>query len=798
MGYRGSDWDFFLAHAGADKGIAESLYDHLTGGCRVFLDSRCLRLGDDWDTELAAAQQRSLVTVVLVSSKTDTAYYQREEVAAAIALARENPESHRVVPIYTDTGCDNASIPYGLRLKHGITLGADCRLADAAARLLELRHSLSQAPTSAGPGSEATTAGPNTAVPDSPEAEAPWKLPFGATLDEGGTRFRVWAPACQSVDVAVFDAGTEQSPRVFPLEPEGNGYYSAWVREIAPGALYKYRLNGQRLLPDPASRSQPGGVHGASEIVDPESFEWTDHNWTGISATDLIVYETHVGTATPAGTFDGLVERLKDIRSLGVTAIQLMPIADFGGHFNWGYDGVDLFAPSHVYGGPSGLRRLVDAAHRNGLALIVDVVFNHLGPEGNYLREFSPSFFRDGVGSTYGDRPNYVGLSSLPVREFMMQNARYWVTEYHVDGLRLGLRLDAVQALANDDEPYIVKEIAEATRDAAPRRHVVVIAEDQFNQPMLVMSSIARRVEDRGYGLDAVYADDFHHQLHVLVSGERDGYYADYSGRMDDVVSTINEGWWFVGQRSAFRDRPVGEHAWKIPPERLVWCLQNHDQIGNRPAGDRLHQSLAPEVYRAASALLLLSPYTPLLFMGQEWAASTPFPFFADHEFAADAAKGRAKDLARLCGERFNPDRMPSVDDEATFRAAKLNWQERTVGSHAGTLELYRALIRIRKEHPAFRARARRTFQAAPVGDRALALVRGISGPGSDRALVIVNFRGSLSVDLRQVQLPAIPETPYMIALDTEDPLYSGRETARLSNGRLEMKVPGAVVLTFV
>jgi maltooligosyltrehalose trehalohydrolase len=476
----------------------------------------------------------------------------------------------------------------------------------------------------------------------------------------------------------------------------------------------------------------------------------------------------------------------------------LMAVADFPGNRKWGYDGVDLFAPSRAYGGPEALRRLVDAAHARGLGVILDVVFNHLGPDGNYLPRFGESYFTREHTTPWGPALNYTTTSGQAVRDFIVANARHWALEYHVDGLRL----DAIHAIRDDAMPHIVEEVSTRVRQRLARdRQFLVIAEDESNYPELV-----RPTSERGFGLDAIYADDFHHQLHVALTGESTGYYQDYSGTTEDLASTVQRCWWFTGQpsrwRSAKEGRAVsvghqgGEH---VAPEHFIWSIQDHDQVGNRPFGQRLNQLIELDAYRAASALLLLSPYTPLLFMGQEWAASTPFLFFTDHDKALGrkVTKGRMAELARLF-PGVDITAAPQPQEEGTFLRCKLRWEERGRQPHAGVLQLYTDLLTLRREHPALRHRARGSFSATARGTQGLVLRR--QGPGAQEAILAVvnlkgNLKGNLRVDLREAHLLPPGGRAWHRRLDTEAPEYGGRRQASFDGAVVEMAAPGALVL---
>jgi maltooligosyltrehalose trehalohydrolase len=512
---------------------------------------------------------------------------------------------------------------------------------------------------------------------------------FGAVPSQDGVRFRVWASGARDVRLQLHDGA---AAGVHPLADAGDGLRETWIRGAAAGNRYAYILDGSRPLPDPASRFQPDGVHGPSQVIDPSVFPWTDPRWRTRPARDLIVYELHVGTFTEEGTFAGVERRLPYLRDLGVTAIELMPAADFAGNRNWGYDGVALFAPSRAYGTPDDLRRLVDAAHRHGLSVMLDVVYNHLGPEGAYLPRFSRGYLTGRHMTPWGDAIN---LDAGLVRQFILDNAAYWVREYHVDGLRL----DATHALIDDNPKTIVEELAEVTQAVAGRL-IVVHAEDHRN--------LASMVEDRslgGWALDGVWADDFHHVVRRMTAGDRDSYYADFAGNAGELATIIRQGWLYAGAHSAHMKGPRGTDPGRVPMYRFVVCLQNHDQIGNRALGERLHHEIPPEAWRAASVLLLTVPMTPLLFMGQEWSASTPFQYFTDLEpgLGRLVTEGRRREFAGFpqFASEDATERSPDPQAERTFRNSRLRWDELAAGRHQRSLALYRALLALRRDHPA-------------------------------------------------------------------------------------------------
>jgi maltooligosyltrehalose trehalohydrolase len=614
-----------------------------------------------------------------------------------------------------------------------------------------------------------------------------WRLPIGAAPTADGVHFRVWAPASARVEVVVYGPDAEA---LHSLEAEGDGYFAGTVPGLGAGARYKYRLDERETYPDPASRSQPDGVHGPSEVVDPAAFRWSDEAWRGRPLEELVLYELHVGTFTPEGTFDAAVERLDEVAELGVTAIEVMPIANFPGSRNWGYDGVNLFAPAAAYGGPEGFRRLVDAAHARGLAVILDTVYNHLGPEGNYLPAVTGGrFFTDRHTTPWGDAVNFDGPDSGPVREFVRDNALHWAHEYHVDGLRL----DATHAILDDSPVHILREIAEALHALEPRR--VVIAEDERNERRMVLPA-----QSGGLGLDAVWADDLHHQLRRHTAGDREGYFASYSGSIGDVAATLRKGWFFEGQRSEHRGEARGTRAEGIPPQRFVHCIQNHDQVGNRPFGDRLTETVEPPVFRTLSAVLLLSPYTPLLWMGQEWAATSPFQYFTDHpeELGRLVTVGRREEF-RHFSAFSDPERRHQIPDPQapeTFQRSKLRWEEREEPPHAGVLRLYRELLGLRRSESALRIPDRERFSVAELGEASLALRR--SAESGSEFLLVVNFRGEIRVELGEDDVTASPaEARWCFELASEEPRFGGGGGwGRLEpDGVLHLMGPGAVLL---
>jgi maltooligosyltrehalose trehalohydrolase len=554
------------------------------------------------------------------------------------------------------------------------------------------------------------------------------------------------------------------APRREALAAVGDGTFTGTFEAVTAGSQYMYLLDGEGPYPDPCSRFQPQGVHGPSAVIHPAAFEWSEQHWRGVRLERAIIYELHVGTFTPAGTFAGATERLLQLAELGVTVVELMPVADFPGSRNWGYDGVSLFAPSRQYGTPDDLRRMVDAAHHAGLAVVLDVVYNHFGPDGAYCTRFSP-FYRSGRHqSPWGPAINLDGGQKARVRAFFIENALHWLHEYRFDGLRL----DATHWLVDESTPHFVAELAARVRESVTGRTVLLMAEDERN-----LAAIVRPPAEGGWGLDAVWADDFHHHVRRRSAGDRDGYYQAYSGSIADLASTLRRGWFYCGQHSVYAGAPRGTDPVGVPLERMVICLQNHDQIGNRPFGRRLHDQIDPAMFRAISALLLFAPETPLLFMGQEWAASTPFLFFTNHHpgLGRLVTEGRRREFSRF--EAFADERMrariPDPQAISTFEASRLNWDERTLEPHAGVLELYKALLGLRRSEPALRPGSR--FEVVELDDNGVALARG-DRPGQTLLLVVWLQQAGEYEQARRG--PAVPGRGWSVVLSTEEPRFHG------------------------
>ncbi|MEX2160140.1 MAG: malto-oligosyltrehalose trehalohydrolase [Dehalococcoidia bacterium] len=564
-----------------------------------------------------------------------------------------------------------------------------------------------------------------------------WQLDMGArVLDGGRVRFRVWAPTSTSVEAEIY-LWPEGVVR-HAMERGDDGVWSVDV-DCAPGTLYRYRLDDAWSHPDPCSRSQPEGVHGPSQVVDTQAFRWTDGSWRGADPQTLVIYELHVGTFTPEGTFDAVIGHLDDLAALGITSIELMPITEVPGRWNWGYDSVDPYAPTRNYGGPEGLQRLVDAAHARGLAVILDVVYNHLGPEGNYLAAFSPFYFTDRYQTPWGDAVNFDGEERAFVRRYFIDNALYWAHEYHVDGLRL----DATHQIYDASPKHILQELAEALHEHAhPDRTFLLMAEDERNDLRIILPR-----EEGGYGLDGLWIDDFHHAVHVLLTEEDRGYLVAYEGTTEEIARLIRVGYIFPEP-----PRDPGTDAVGVAPliaaPKIVYCLQNHDQIGNRPYGKRLGEFIDQELLLASVALLLLTPCTPMIFMGSEWGSSSPFLYFTDHnpELGELVRSGRNKEFKDFWSA-IDPARFPMPDPQAeeTFLRSKLDLEERDRPGHAEVYQLYGELLHLRRDDPVLRMHDRwRMLTAAPSAS-IVAVERW--NEAEERRLLLVNFGDAAAFD---------------------------------------------------
>ena len=520
-------------------------------------------------------------------------------------------------------------------------------------------------------------------------------MPFGAqVLPGGGARFRLWAPGARQVDLQI---GSPPSGRV-AMSAVGDGWYERSMPDVRAGSRYTFRIDGERVVPDPASRCNPDDAHGPSLLVDPCSYEWRDGAWRGRPWHEAVVYELHVGTFTRPGTFAAAIERLDDLVDLGITAIELMPVADFPGRRNWGYDGVLWFAPDASYGTPDDLKRLVDAAHARGLMMLLDVVYNHFGPDGNYLHAYAGTFFNPRHATPWGAAVNFDAEGSRVVRDFVIHNALYWLEEFRFDGLRL----DAIHAIVDASRPDIVEELARAVREGPGRdRHVHLVLENDRNQARY----LPRDASGGARLATAQWNDDVHHAAHVIATGERDGYYAEFAERpVWHFGRALAEGFAWQGEASTYRGGAArGEPCAHLPPSAFVGFLQTHDQVGNRAFGERIAQVAEAAPLRAVLACVLLAPAVPMLFMGEEFAASTPFLYFCDFdgELARAVTHGRREEFAHFA--RFADaqlrERIPDPNDEATFARSRLDWDERSRGEHARWLGRVRELLRLRREH---------------------------------------------------------------------------------------------------
>ncbi len=517
-------------------------------------------------------------------------------------------------------------------------------------------------------------------------------MPFGAEIQrDGSVGFRLWAPAATSVSVILENAETVP----LPLTSGGGGWFDLLTRKAKAGSPYQYQIDAKTRVPDPASRYQPHDVHGPSEVIDPSAFDWTDTDWRGLPWEQAVIYELHVGTFTPEGTFRALEQRLDYLRDLGVTAIELMPLSDFPGSRNWGYDGVLPYAPDNCYGTPDDLKRLIQAAHAKGLMIFLDVVYNHFGPEGNYLHLYAPQFFTNRHRTPWGDAINFDGPESRVVRDFFIHNALYWLEEYHLDGLRL----DAIHAIVDDSKPNIITELAQSVRARWGReRFVHLIVENMDNNSGYLQRDPGGTV--RLY--NAQWNDDIHHAVHVLLTGESDGYYSDYAKQpMRNLCRSLREGFAYQGEYSEYHGETRGEPSSELPPSAFISFLQNHDQVGNRALGDRITKLTPPPALKAAMEVLLLAPTPPLLFMGEEFGATTPFLFFCDFhgDLASAVRNGRRDEFATF--SKFSSaelrDSIPDPNAEETFLRSKLDWDSLKETNHSGWLRFYRDLLDIRR-----------------------------------------------------------------------------------------------------
>ncbi|HYO77271.1 MAG TPA: malto-oligosyltrehalose trehalohydrolase [Thermoanaerobaculia bacterium] len=599
------------------------------------------------------------------------------------------------------------------------------------------------------PGSETF---PPAAVQES--SVSAFGLRLGARLiAQNRCEFRVWAPEHERVELHIV---APQDRRVAMQKTE-TGYHEATV-DCGEGTRYMYVLDGGSERPDPASRLQPEGVHGPSEVVG-ESFDWNDEGWTGVALEDYVIYELHVGTFTEEGTFDAIIPRLDDLKSLGITAIELLPVAQFPGTRNWGYDGVYVGATQESYGGPRALKRLVDACHQRGLAIVLDVVYNHLGPEGNYLGEYGP-YFTDRYKTPWGLALNFDGARSDDVRWYFIHNALQWVDEFHFDGLRV----DAVHAIVDHSAEPFLQDMCEAVRNRASElgRRIYTIAESDLNDPRVITPK-----DEFGLGFDTQWADDFHHSLHTLLTREQDGYYSGFPVKPSNLARLLTTGYLYTGQHSAYRGRKYGLKPKTRDGAQFVVSIQNHDQVGNRMLGDRLAGLVSLDQVRLGAAATILSPFVPMLFMGEEYGEKRPFQYFTSHSdpgLIEAVRKGRAEEFDDFAWQGEAPD----PHDEETFRRSKIEWSAREREEHQSTWNFYRELLALRRDTPALRSLDLDSVQPTAHDDKGVLLV--VRSGGSDQVLVAFNFSDA-------AQTVDAPQGSWKTLLDTGASIDGGTMT---------------------
>jgi maltooligosyltrehalose trehalohydrolase len=602
------------------------------------------------------------------------------------------------------------------------------------------------------------------------------RYPIGAELiGENKTHFRVWAPKGQQLDLVLEESAAKNAKRTFhPLEAEEDGYFSG-VANVGAGTCYRFRVNkAENFHPDPASRFQPDGPHGSSCVVDPTKFQWTDSQWPGVKLKGQIIYEIHVGTFTREGTWRAAAEQLEELARIGITVIEMMPVADFPGKFGWGYDGVDLFAPTHLYGTPDDLRAFVNRAHSLGLGVILDVVYNHFGPDGNYLGVFSDDYLIREKENEWGNAINFDGPNSGPVREFFITNGRYWIEEFHFDGFRF----DATHAIRDRASEYIIGAVGRAARKAAGSRSIVLVAENDLQE-----AKMARPLREGGDDLDGMWNDDFHHSAVVALTDRKEAYFDDYRGAPQEFISAAKYGFLYQGQAHSWRKALRGTPTFGVAPEVFVCFLENHDQIANTGPGERLRFSTSPGKYRALTALLLLGPWTPLLFQGQEFGASSPFLFFADVGDASVRAvtrKGRAEWLAPFLSvsQEEALRSLPAPDDPQVLARCKLDFSERE--ENRELYELHIDLLKLRREDSRFREQSSGGIDGAVVGPASFVL-RYFSNDNDDR-LLLINLDKTHALEPAPEPLLAPPAGYRWETLWTSDsPRYGGAGTVAVA-----------------
>jgi len=589
------------------------------------------------------------------------------------------------------------------------------------------------------------------------------RYPIGAEIiAEDKTHFRVWAPKANTLEVALQKNG---APSFHSLMREDGGYFAGTV-ECAAGARYKFRINGGESFPDPASRFQPDGPHGSSCVIDPFAFKWSDTNWRGLKLPGQVMYEFHVGTFTPEGTWTAAARKLDELKDVGITLLEMMPIADFSGRFGWGYDGVDLFAPTRLYGSPDDLRAFIDRAHAVGLGVILDVVFNHFGPDGNYLGVYSDDYMRHDLPKEWGDPINFDGKNSGPVREFYIANGRYWIEEFHFDGFRF----DATQSVYDKSDEYIIGAVGRAARKAAGKRSIVLVAENESQE-----TKMARAKAEGGDDLDGLWNDDWHHSAVVAMTGRNEAYFSDYRGTPQEFVSIAKYGYLYQGQPYSWQEAQRGYPAFDLLPQTFIAFLENHDQISNFALGDRLRTQTSPGIYRAMTALLLLGPWTPLLFQGQEFGATSPFCYFTDvgdEKLKEAVRKGRFKFLAQFPSTASAETQaiLPVPHHPETFEHSRLDWNQRT--HNRALVDLHRDLIRLRRDDSRLRQQILGKVDGAVL--RAECFVLRFFGNNRDDRLLLVNFGGRCVVNPAPEPLLAPPADYEWELLWTSDSVRYG------------------------
>lgn len=597
------------------------------------------------------------------------------------------------------------------------------------------------------------------------------RLPIGAEiLPSGDAHFRVWSDNIERISVVIVSGINDNLLAERELEPECNGYFSTFIAEAKEGDSYSFRLNNQpELFPDPASRFQPRGPFGPSQLVDPNKFSWTDSLWKGIERQDQVIYEMHIGTFTREGTYTAASDQLAELANLGIGVIEVMPLADFPGQFGWGYDGVNLFAPTRLYGKPDDLRRFIDIAHSHGIGIILDIVYNHLGPSGQFLDRYSTHYFSERYTTEWGRAINFDDQYSAPVREFFLANASYWIDEFHFDGLRF----DATQTIFDSSDDHILAAVVRQVQTAARGRSTLLVAENEPQHTQLV-----RPQEQGGYGIDALWNDDFHHCAKVAMTGHNEAYYLDYTGTPQQFISAVKYGFLYQGQMYKWQHKRRGTPSLDLSPCTFINFIQNHDQIANSAHGLRCHELTSPGIYRAMTALLLLTSSRPMLFQGQEFAASSPFIFFADHtpELAEQFREGRIRFLSQFPSlaatdmQRY----FSNPADPAIFEKCKLDFGERL--SHNALYTMHRDLLRLRLNDPLFQCHRQRNIDGAVLGPKAF-LLRFFGQEGDDR-LLLINFGIDLQLNPAPEPLLAPPENRiWSLLWSSENPIYGGSGT---------------------